>query len=259
MKIKIPKIPLPWLLCGALAVLAYFLKFCLPGYGFSSLVCLGIIGVIAFYTLSKKLLPRFPRAMKWLRRIFTVFLCIGLLLAAVTEAVIISASFGDPDTHCDYMVVLGAKVRSSGPSLSLWDRIYAARDYMEEHPDVIAVVSGGQGTDEPMSEAQAMYEKLVALDIDPERIWIEDQASSTWANLNYALDLIEEKTGIRPDTLGVVSSEYHMYRAGLQARDCGVEFVGIPAKTSRLSQAVNHFMREIAGVWHYMILGGQYD
>ena len=110
-----------------------------------------------------------------------------------------------------------------------------------------------------MTEARAMYDKLVQLGIDPERIWIEDQASSTWANLNYALDLIEEKTGTRPTTLGVVSSEYHMYRASLQAADCAVEFVGIPARTSRFSMAVNHFMREIAGVWHYMILGGQYD
>lgn len=259
MKLKIPKISPVWLLCSLLALLAAFLKFCLPGYGFSALVCLGIIGVIVFYTVSKKLLPRFPKTMKWLRRIFTVCLCVGLLLAGITEAVIINASFGNPDKHCDYMVVLGAKVRTSGPSLSLWDRIYAARDYMQAHPDVIAVVSGGQGVDEPMSEAQAMYDKLVALGIDPERIWIEDQASSTWANLNYSLDLIEQKTGTRPDTLGVVSSEYHMYRAGLQAKDCGVEFVGIPAKTSRFSQAVNHFMREIAGVWHYIVLGGQYD
>ena len=259
MKLKFPKISLPWLLCGLLAVFAYFLKFCLPGYGFSALVCLAIIGVIAFYTLSKALMQRFPKTVKWLRRIFTVCLCIGLILAGITEAIILKASFGDPEAHCDYMVVLGAKVRTSGPSVSLWDRIYAARDYMEAHPEVIAVVSGGQGVDEPMSEAQAMYEKLVELGINPERIWVEDQASSTWANLNYSLDLIEAKTGTRPDTLGVVSSEYHMYRASLQAKDCGVAFVGIPAKTSRLSQAINHFMREIAGVWHYMILGGQYD
>ena len=148
-------------------------------------------------------------------------------------------------------------------SISVYEAVawleIAVAMFMQANPEVIAVVSGGQGPDEPMSEAQAMYEKLVALGIDPERIWIEDQATSTWANLNYSLDLIEEKTGTRPNTLGVVSSEYHMYRAGLQAKDCGVEFVGIPAKTSRLSQAINHFMREIAGVWHYMILGGQYD
>ena len=259
MKLKLPKISPVWLLCSLLAVFAYILKFCLPGYGFSALVCVGIICVIAFYTLSKQLLPRFPKAMKWLRILFTVCLCIGLILAGITEGIILKASLGDPEAHCDYMVVLGAKVRNSGPSVSLWDRIYAARDYMQSHPDVIAVVSGGQGADEPMSEAQAMYEKLVALGIEADRIWMEDQASSTWANLNYALNLIEEKTGTRPDTLGVVSSEYHMYRASLQAKDCGVEFIGIPAKTSRLSQAINHFMREIAGVWHYMILGGQYD
>ena len=30
-------------------------------------------------------------------------------------------------------------------------------------------------------------------------------------------------------------------------------------ETSRFSQKVNHFMREIAGVWHYLILGGQYE
>jgi hypothetical protein len=43
------------------------------------------------------------------------------------------------------------------------------------------------------------------------------------------------------------------------AKDCGVEPVMIPAKTSLFSQRVNHFMREVAGVWHYILLGGQYD
>ena len=190
---------------------------------------------------------------------FTTILCIGLILVCVTEFFIIKASFGEPKETCDYVVVLGAKVRETGPSVSLWDRIYGARDYLEAHPDVIAIVSGGQGPEEPMTEAQAMRDALVELGIDENRVWMEGEATSTWENLNYSLNLIEEKTGARPDTLGVVSSEYHMYRASLQAKDCGVEFVGIPAKTSRLSQAINHFMREIAGVWHYMILGGQYD
>ena len=46
--------------------------------------------------------------------------------------------------------------------------------------------------------------------------------------------------------------------ASLFAKKNGVEFVGIPAKTSRFSQKVNHFMREVAGVWHYILLGGNY-
>ena len=77
--------------------------------------------------------------------------------------------------------------------------------------------------------------------------------------MHFTLDLIEEKTGERPQKLGVLSSEYHLFRASLFADACGVDFVGVPARTSRISQAVNHFMREVAGVWHYILLGGQYD
>ena len=124
---------------------------------------------------------------------------------------------------------------------------------------MIAIVSGGQGEDEPITEAEAMYDELVKLGIDPDRIWLEEKATSTWENINFALDLVEERTGQRPQKLGVVSSEYHLFRASLFARECGVEFVGIPAHTSRLSQMINHFMREVAGVWHYLVLGGQYD
>ena len=250
---------IPWLICGFWAAAAFVLKFCLPGYGFSALVCCGIIALIAFYEITRMLLPRFPTGMLWLRRICTICLIIGLLVFAVTEAVIIRTSFGTPKEQVEYMVVLGAKVRVTGPSASLWDRIYGAYDYMTEHPDVIAIVSGGQGDDEPMSEAQSMYDELVALGIAPERIWIEDQATSTWENINFALDLVEEKTGRRPERLGVVSSEYHLFRASLFAKECGVDFVGIPAHTSRVSQMINHFLREVAGVWHFILLGGQYD
>lgn len=248
-----------WITMIPLALAAFFFKFMMAGYGFTALVLCGIIGILLFYNLMNILSPRFPKQVRLVRRIISVCLCVGLLIAAVTECFIIHASLGDPQEHCQYIVVLGAKVRYDGPSVSLMDRIRSAYDYMTTHPDVIAVVSGGQGPDEPMSEAQCMYERLVAMGIDKDRIWIEDQAASTWANLNYSLDLIEAQTGKRPEKLGVVSSEYHMLRVGMQAKDCGIEPVKIPARTSLISQRVNHFMREVAGVWHYIVLGGQYD
>ena len=93
---------------------------------------------------------------------------------AITEAIIIKASFGSPKESVDYIVVLGAKVRETGPSASLWDRIRGAHDYLVAHPNVIAIVSGGQGEDEPMTEAQAMYDGLVGMGIDPGRIWLEE-------------------------------------------------------------------------------------
>ena len=242
-----------------LALAAGVFTFLLRGYSFSALVCCVTIGILLFYELMSHLVPRHPKPWKTLRRIFTVCLCLGLLVAGVTEAFIIEASFGDPEESCEYIVVLGAKVRNDGPSVSLMDRIKAAYAYMEAHPEVIAVVSGGQGPDEPMTEAQCIYEHLVAMGIDESRIWQEGRAASTWANLNYSLDLIQENTGTRPRHIGLVSSEYHLFRAQLLGKDCGVDIVGIPAETSRFSQKVNHFMREVAGVWHYLILGGQYD
>lgn len=248
---------IPWIINAILAVVAAFCKFILPGYSFTALVCLCLIAIIAFYSITGIFSQFGP--VKRIRKIFTILLVIGLIVVGITEAIVIKASHGNPDAHVDYMVVLGAKVRTDGPSVSLWDRIYAAADYMNAHPHVIAVVSGGQGADEHMTEAQAMYDELTKLGIDPSRIWMEDKATSTWENLNFSLNLIEEKTGTRPETIGVLSSEYHLFRASLFTKANGAEFVGIPAATSRFSQKVNHFMREVAGVWHYIILGGQYD
>ena len=240
-------------------ILAAFFKFCMLGYSFTVLVLLGIAGILLFYSLIPVFARTYPMTARRLKRVFTAILCIGLILVGITEFFIIKASLGEPKETCDYAVVLGAKVRESGPSASLWDRIYGARDYLEAHPEVIAIVSGGQGADEPMTEAQAMYEKLVELGIDENRIWLEDRATSTWENLNFSLDLIEKRTGTRPENIGIVSSEYHLFRASLFADACGVDSVLIPARTSVFTQRINHFMREIAGVWHYLILGGQYE
>ena len=250
---------LRWLAMIPLAGIWYIFTFLMAGYSFTALVCMCLIGILLFYNVCNWTKNRFPKSTRVVKTVFTILLCIGLLVVGVTEALIIHASFGDKDESCEYMVVLGAKVRPDGPSVSLMDRIRAAADYMNAHPDVIAIVSGGKGGDEPMTEAQCMFEELVKLGIDPDRIWIEDKATSTWENLHFALDLIEEKTGQRPEKIGLLSSEYHLFRAKMFAKECGVEAVGIPARTSRISQMVNHFMREVAGVWHYLILGGQYS
>ena len=247
------------LICAVLAGLAFFLKFCIPGYSFSSLVCMCLIAIILFYAFMPLIGLKFPEFAKWTTRIFTVILTAGILVVGITEGIIIHKSFGDPKEQVDYVVVLGAKVNADGPSVSLWDRICAAYEYAEDHPDTILILSGGQGTDEPITEAECMFRELFWMGIDPDRLWSEGQATSTWENLHFSLDLIEAKTGQRPTKIGVLSSEYHLFRASLFAKACDVEFVGIPARTSRWGQRINHFLREVAGVWHYLILGGQYD
>ena len=247
-----------WLLILLFVMAAAVFKFCMVGYSFSALVCLCLAGVVLFYTLVPLLRKKYPVLERTLMLIFTVFLCAGVLLAAITEGIIIHASFGFPEEDVSYLVVLGAKVRSDGPSLSLQNRIDAAYAYLAAHPDTVAVVTGGRGEDEPMTEAKCMYDRLTAMGIDGSRIWMEDKATSTWENLRFSLDLIEEKTGSRPAKIGVLSSEYHLYRAGLFAKACGVEFIGVPARTTNPVLMVNYFLREVAGVWHFMLLGGQY-
>lgn len=241
--------------CVPFAALGYVCKYVLRGYSFTALVCLGIICVILFYTLMPLVGRVFPKFARVSTLVFTLALICGLALFSFTEYHIVKASFGTPEPSAEYLVVLGAKVRDTGPSVSLWDRIYAAADYLEKHPEVTAIVSGGQGEDEPTTEAQCMYDELVNLGIDESRIWMEDKATSTDENMRFSLDLIEEKTGTRPEKLAILSSEYHLYRASLMAEKLGIGFEGVPAKTSRLSQLINHAMREVAGVWHFHIFG----
>lgn len=219
-------------------------------------VMLGV--VIGLYCLIGLLGKKKPKAARALRWILTVVLILGLVVCSITGILIFRAGQPQPEVSCPYIVVLGAQVRESGPSASLQERIDAAYAYLTAHPDTIAIVSGGQGSDEPMSEAQCMFDELVAKGIAPERIFKEDQATSTWGNLTFSLDIIESITGSRPASVGVVSSEYHLFRTGLQAKAYGLEIVGIPAKTGSFDRWLHYFVREIAGVWHYILLGGHH-
>ena len=248
---------LKWLIPLVLILLGLFFRGFVHGHSFLGLICFLLAGIILCNHLLRQLQRHFPVA-KLLRLAFNGFLILGILVSFCTLGVILRASLGVSDANEAYIVVLGAKVNGTAPSLSLSDRIDAAEAYLKSHPEAIAILSGGQGPDEGISEALCMFQQLSSRGIDPERLWLEDKATSTWENLNFSLDLIEEKTGNRPKTIGLISSEYHLFRAGLFARDCGVTAVGIPAKTQWVSLRINYFLREVAGVWHYIILGGQY-
>ena len=245
------------LIVPALVLLGIFFYCFVHGHSFLGLICFLLAGILLCNHLLRRLQRQLPFA-KLLRLGFNIFLILGILVSFCTLGVILGASRGADDPQEIYVVVLGAKVNGTSPSLSLSDRIDAAQQYLKTHPDAVAILSGGQGDDEGISEALCMFEALTARGIDPNRLWLEDKSTSTWENLTFSLDLIEERTGTRPKTIGLISSEYHLFRAGLFAKDCGVTAVGIPAKTQWVSMRINYFLREVAGVWHYFILGGQY-
>lgn len=255
-KPKVGKHILFFVLCGILTLMGLFLRFVVVGYSFSSLVCFCLLGLIVCYKLISLLAKRYLSVAKALRLVLDICVGLGAALVGLTLVVICKESVGAAQMPCDHIVVLGAGVHGTVPSLSLRNRLDAAGEYLKKNPHLICVVSGGQGEDEDISEAQCMFDDLVAQGIDPERIWMEDQSTSTEENLRFSLDLIEEKTGKRPEEIGVLSSEYHLLRAGMMGDKVGVEVYGIPARTSRLSMRINYFLREVAGVWHEIILGG---
>ena len=59
------------------------------------------------------------------------------------------------------VLVLGCRVKGSTPSKALEKRVDKAFTCLNQNPDAVAVLSGGQGRDEFLSEAQCMKNMLV--------------------------------------------------------------------------------------------------
>lgn len=249
------KLPVSWVLAVVFSLLGVVI-FLFPAYRFSAYLSFGCAALSLCFSvlnLLEKGQRRWPRVLKIM---LIVVLCLVLTAAAVTGFFVIKGSYGSPDTACDYLIVLGAGVNGTVPSLSLQDRLIAAREYLNAHPDAVCIVSGGQGPGEAITEAECMANWLVSHGIDGSRILLEDKATSTQENIAFSLDLIEEKTGHRPTAAGIVSSEYHLFRAGLMAQKQGLTPIGIPAATHRTSLKINYFLREIAAVWYFLVFGG---
>ena len=242
-----------WIIAGILMALGLLV----PTYFYVRLLPVLVALVIMCYCLLFALKKKHPKAARVLRWFWTTGVIVGILIFTVTGSMILRSGSTTPPENLPHIVVLGAKVNVDGPSPSLQERIDAVYAYLTLHPDTVAIVSGGRGSDEPISEAQCMYDCLISMGISPERIIKEEQATSTWGNLTYSLDIIEERTGSRPNSIGVVSSEYHLFRTGLQAKEFDLQIIGIPAKTGSFDRWLHYFVREIAGVWHYLLLGGQ--
>lgn len=249
-KFSIPCLP------GWLAAVLFGLFALLLPFPVLQLMALAIGMAIVGYCMLRLLRRRHLRAARIGWWLLTITVAGGVAVFLVTGGLIVYAGRGSAEANCDYIVVLGAQVNQDGPSLSLQERIDTAYEYLSKHPETLAVLSGGKGDNEHISEALSMYQSLTARGIDPHRLIMEDRSTSTWENLSFSLDLIRERTGSRPGTIGVVSSEYHLYRAGLQAGEHGLTIVGIPAKTKGFGRYLYYFTREIAGVWYYIILGG---
>ena len=185
-------------------------------------------------------------ALCWWRILLALVLAGALSFSALLGAVLWGAHDqirGEPQV----MIVLGCQVRQDGPSQLLRDRLDEALAYWEEHPDLLVVTSGGQGPDEPTTEARAMADYLMAGGVPEEQLLLEDQSHNTNQNLRYSLRLLEEE-GYGPDSgIVVVSNGFHLTRVRMlweRASDGAGELSTLAAPTSHLPSRLHMYIRE---------------
>ncbi len=225
---------------------AVFFAFCLIGYTTLAL-SLGAIAVLV--GLSRLITVKFRgRARRTLRGTLTACVVLGLTAFVAVEIPIIAAARTDKDPEAPYIIVLGAGVNGTEPSLSLVNRLTVAKEYMEEYPLSIAVVSGCQGVGEDITEAKCMHDWFVQMGISENRIIMEEKARSTYENIAFSLEKIAEDGGDASGKVAIASSEYHIYRAKYIAEELGTNPVGVAGKTSYPVLRLNYFIREAAAV-----------
>lgn len=226
---------------------ALFLRFALIGYSFLAycLMCAAAVVLIYGFIIA--------RGWKIPTIILSALLILGFGLFLWMEIPVIKDSRGDEGVEADYIIVLGAGVNGSVPSLSMVNRMTPTIEYLESHPETVAILTGGQGEGENLSEAQAMFNYLTERGISPEQLIMEDKATSTEENLKFSFEIIG--SNLDKSTIVVVSSEYHLHRAKTMARMLGVEVCGIPGRTTYPVLRMNYFIREAFGMVHLKVYG----
>ena len=189
----------------------------------------------------------------WLGTVIMVAVLIGSVCFGFICSRVISGMKSSGKKNLDYVVVLGAHVKGDVPSKALELRLKAALKYARENEDTILVLSGGQGDDEDVTEASAMYRYMKSRGVPDYQLLLEESSRSTYENMVYSKILITERERLRRATLraamaeygyllppdeeitirvGILTSNFHELRAKGIARHVGIPNVsGISAKS----------------------------
>ena len=244
-------LPLLCILAGTACIL-YGITVMLVNSG-SKFFCVWYAGGICFLLLSlfirKNIFAKLPKAVNALLAACAAF---GIVFVLLTQGMVVSGFMDSEKENLDYIIVLGSQVKPSGPAVVTRLRLDRAYEYAVNNPDTVIIVSGGQGSNEPATEASVMKEYLVSKGIDESRIIAEDKSTNTSENLQFSMALTD---GLQDSSVGIVSSEFHMFRALAIAKKCGyTDTYGIPARSVRL-YLPNNMLRESIGILKDLLMG----
>ena len=239
-----------WMIVGILCVLYCLALAITGGTGTWFFLIWGIMGIA--FTLWGIFRGRIWHVMPhWLNITAGTLFLMMLAVFLFTEGCIISGFSKNTDKELDYIVVLGAQLKTTGPSRVLQYRLDTAYEYLTAHPDTKAIVSGGQGSNEPASEAQGMYDYLVKRGIEPGRIVLEDKSVNTEQNIRFSKEFLQADA----DKVGIVSNNFHVFRAVKLAKAAGYRnVVGIAAPATAF-YLPNNMLREFFGVVKDFLMG----
>lgn len=214
-----------------------------------ALFCFALLIFVWSVILSTKpgKFQKIAKVLKW--TIIVAFLVL-LISFLVVEYHILQNHNGDDDIpeSAQIVIVLGCKVNGEVPSLMLRYRLEAALERLEESPDSIAVLCGGQGVGEDISEAEAMRRWLVDRGIDESRLMKEDQSENTRQNVRNAAEILGVDGENSPQAV-VVTTGFHLFRSKRICNSEGFEAYGIAAKMPEIPFFhLNYYCREFASV-----------
>ena len=206
----------------SLILISYYiyLKIVYSGLTFSIFFVFVAIGLI-IYNLIKDRIKKITPLYKIIKYSSLVFISTFILV----EGLLVFYPKQNINSNCDYMIILGASVKGTTPSLTLQGRLDTALDYIEnnKNKNLHIVVSGGQGNDENISEATAMKNYLIKHGVSENKIILEDKSTSTFENFIYSKKKIEQHSSTKISDLNikVVTTDFHAFRSLLIAKKVG--------------------------------------
>ncbi len=189
-------------------------------------------------------------AVGWKRAILAAMLAVLFIIVTPLTFNMVKYANYKTDEGAETVIVLGCKVNGSTPSKYLNDRCKKAAEYLKKNPDAVAILSGGQGSDEDISEAQCMENVLVKLGIEKSRLYKEDKSTSTSENIAFSKVVIEEN-GLSKSVL-IVTNEFHEYRAKLICDKNGLDFHS-SCSQSAFYTLITYHTREMAALLKELI------
>ena len=191
------------------------------------------------------------------KKVFNIVLTIGLSIFLIAESMLIFFPKQNLKDNCDYLVILGASVKNTRPSLTLKGRLDKAIEYINKsNDDCYIVVSGGKGSDEKISEAKAMENYLIDHGISKSRIILEDKSTSTYENFKYSKEKIEKNSNksIKKLNIKVVTTDFHGFRSFLLAKKNGYKNINFWTVNSINQFIPVYYLREFFALAKTVIL-----